>query len=298
MFVATTLVYPCVLAMLCIGAGLAVDRCSGVLLPGLLLPTVGAAALIAVSQLTTYAAPVAAATPYALAAVAAGGFALGWRRALALARRWRTSAWQLLAPVLVYVVALAPVLFSGRASFSSYLALADSAIHMMGADFMVPHGQGYSHLDLRNPYGQFMRAYYATSYPSGADTLLGGSAFLIRNPLIWAFQPFNAFILATAAGPAFLLVRRMGLDGGWAALAAVSVTVPALVYAYELVGSIKEISSVPMILTLGGLVVIYPAWLRGGARAGIPFALVVAAGVSALGAGFGAWGLAAAAVLF
>jgi len=35
-------------------------------------------------------------------------------------------------------------------------------------------------------------------------------------------------MLAIAAGPAWLLVRRLGLNGGWAALAALTATVPAL----------------------------------------------------------------------
>jgi hypothetical protein len=170
-------------------------------------------------------------------------------------------------------------------------------VHMMGADFLLHHGQNYSHLDLRNSYGQFIHGYYATSYPSGADTLYGGSALLLGLPLIWAFQPFNAFMLAIAAGPAWLLVRRLGLNGGWAALAALTATVPALVYGYELVGSIKEITALSMILTLGALVVLHPRWLRGPPHGAIPFALVAAAGVSALGVGFGAWVLAAALVL-
>ena len=52
MFVLTALVYPAVLAFLCVGAGLLVDRLSGGFLPASLLVTVGAAALIALSQLT------------------------------------------------------------------------------------------------------------------------------------------------------------------------------------------------------------------------------------------------------
>lgn len=297
MFVLTTLVYPTVLAGLCIGAGLLVDRYSGAWLPGLLLPAVGAAALIAVSQLTTYVAPIAPATPYAMAAVAAAGLVLGRRRVRMLAPRWRAWGWQLVAPALAYVFALAPVLLAGRPTFSAYLALSDSALHMLGADFLIHHGQDYAHLDLRNSYGRYLNAYYNTSYPSGSDTLFGGSAFLLGLPLIWAFQSFNAFMLATATGPAWLLLRRMGLAGGWAALGALTVTVPALVYAYELIGSIKEITSLPLILTLGVLVVSYPHWLRRGPSGAIPFALVVAGGVSALGVGFAAWALAAAAVL-
>jgi hypothetical protein len=297
MFILTTLVYPVVLALLCVGAGLLVDRCSGGFLPGLLLPTVGAAALIAVSQLSTYLAALAPATPYLMAALALAGFALGWSRVRISARRWRAWRWQPIAPVLAYLLALAPVLLAGRPTFSSYLTLSDSAFHLVGADFLMRHGQDYGHLDLRNSFGLYINNYYNTGYPSGADTLFGGSAFLLRVPLIWAFQPFNAFMLATAAGPAWLLARRLGLDGGWAALAALTATVPALVYGYELIGSIKEITSLGMILTLGTLTLLYPRWLRGRARGAIPFALVAAAGVSALGVGFGVWIAAAAAIL-
>jgi hypothetical protein len=297
MFVLTTLVYPALLAGLFLGAGLLVDRFTGSFLPGALLPVLGAAALIAVSQLGTYATPLAPATPYLLAAVAVAGFALARRRVTMLARRWRRSVWQLAAPVLAYILALAPALFAGRPTFSSYLALSDSAVHMIGADYLVRHGQDYSHLDLRNSYGQFINAYYGNSYPSGADTLFGGSAILLRLPLIWAFQPFNAFMLATAVGPAWLLIRRMGLNGAWAALAALSATVSALVYGFELVGSVKEIAGLSMILTLGVLVVLHPSWLRGPPARAIPFALVAAGGFSALGAGFGAWVLAAIAIL-
>jgi hypothetical protein len=297
MFVLTVLVYPVALAILCTGAGLLVDRSSGGFLPAALFPAVGAAALIAVSQLTTYAAPLAPATPYVMAAVAVAGLALGYGRVHELAQRWRTSGWLLFAPLLSYAIALAPVLVAGRPSFSSYLVLSDSAIHMVGADFLIRHGQDYANLDLHNSYGQYIKDYYNTSYPSGSDTLFGGSAFLLGLPLIWAFQPFNAFILATATGPAWVLLRRMGLGGAWAALGALTATVPALVYGYELIGSIKEITSLPMILTLGALVVLHPYWLRRGPAGVIPFALVAAAGVSALGAGFGAWVLAAGAVL-
>jgi hypothetical protein len=190
-----------------------------------------------------------------------------------------------------------PVLAAGRATFSSYMALADSAVHMLGGDYLLRHGQDYAHLDLHNSYGLFVHNYYGASYPSGADTLFGGSTFLLHLPLIWTFQPFNAFILAAASGGAWVLASHMGLRGGWAALAALSATLPALVYAYELVGSIKEVTALAMILTLGALAVVHERWLARGARAAIPFALAGAGGVSALGAGFGVWLLAAVGVV-
>jgi hypothetical protein len=293
MFLATALVYPCVLAVLCAGAGLLVDRISGSFLPVALLLPVGAAALIAISQLTTYVSPAAPATPYALVLAAAAGWWLGWERVRGLARARRAHLWLLAVPALGYLLALAPVLLAGRPTFSSFMALADSAVHMMGADYLMHHGQSYAHLDLRNSYGQFINGYYNNGYPSGADTLFGGSAFLLGRPLIWAFQPFNAFMLAMAVGPGWLLARRTGLGRAPAVLAALSVTLPALVYGYELIGSIKELTTVPMILTLGSLVALHRSWLAGGARRAIPFALVAAAGISALGVGFGPWVLAA-----
>ncbi len=297
MFVLTTLVYPVVLALLCLGGALLVDRASGGLLPTMLFPAVGAAALIVLSQLSTYIAPLAPGTPYLLVALALAGLLLGRQRLRRLTLAWRGSVWQLLVCPLAYVLALAPVLLAGRSTFSSYMALADSAVHMLGADFLIRHGQDYSHLDLHNSYGLFVHSYYGSSYPSGADTLFGGSSFLLGLPLIWTFQPFVAFMLATAAGPAWVLVRRLGLGGGWAVLATLTVTLPALVYAYELIGSVKEIAALPLILCMGALVVDHRRWLWNGARAAIPFALVVAAGVAALGIAFGAWALAASLVL-
>jgi hypothetical protein len=297
LFFLSALVYPGVLALLCVGAGLAVDRASGGFLPGVLVPAVGVAALIAVCQLTTYIPGTAPATPWVLAVVGAGGLALGRPRVRLITRRWREHRWQLVVPVLALVVVLAPVLFAGRPTFSAYMVLTDSALHVMGADYLIRHGQHYAHLDLVNSYGQYIKSYYGTNYPTGADALLGGSAFLLNLPVIWAFQPFNAFVLATASGPAWLLARRLRLDGVWAASAALVATVPALVYAYELIGSIKEITALPLILSMGALVVVHPRWLRGGPRAAIPFALVVAGGVSALGVAFGAWTIVAVAVL-
>ncbi|HTA06494.1 MAG TPA: hypothetical protein VK774_09040, partial [Solirubrobacteraceae bacterium] len=150
---------------------------------------------------------------------------------------------------------------------------------------------------LRSSYGQFIENYYGSGYPSGADTLFGGSALLLRLPLIWAFQPFCGLILVLSSGPAWLIARRFQLRSGWAALAAFSATVPAIVYGYQLIGSVKELFAVVMLLALGALLVVRVRWLARAPRRMLPCALVLAGGVSALGVGFGAWALAAALVL-
>jgi hypothetical protein len=295
LFALTVFAYPLVLTLLCLGAGLAVDRCSGRFLPVALLPSVGAAALIALSQLGTSLAALAPATPYLMLALALLGFVLAPRRDLLA--RLAVRRWMLLVPLLAYLLALAPVLPAGRASFSSFMALSDSAVHMIGADYLIHHGQSYAHLDLRNSYGQFIEAYYGNGYPSGADTLFGGSALLLGLPLIWAFQPFCGLILALGSGPAWVIARRCGLRGGWSALAAFGATLPAILYGYELIGSVKELVAVLMLLALGALLALHARWLARSPRHSVPCALVLAAGVSSLGVGFGAWALAAGAVL-
>ncbi len=294
MFLLTVFIYPGVLALLLIGAGLLVDRAAGGTLPGALVAVAGAAALIAVSQLATDIAGLAPATPYLLPALALAGLILGRARLRACSRR---LIWPAGITALAYLLGIAPVLLAGRPSFSAYMVLTDSAVHLVGASYLVAHGQFFSHLELHNSYGQVVNSYFNSGYPSGSDTLFGGSALLLRLPLIWAFQPFNALMLALAAGPAWLLARRAGLREGTAALAALTVTLPALVYAYELIASVKEIVALPMILALGALIVEHRRWLTGSPRGAIPFAVVLAAGVSALGVGFGAWVAGSAAVL-
>lgn len=271
MFLATALLYPCVLAVLCLGMGLLVDRCVRGCLAAPLLPVVGAAGLIALSQLSTYVYFLAPATPYAMAVAAAAGLLLGRVRARTLALAIRRRPWLAGLGALAYLIALAPVLAAGRTTLSSYQTLADSAVHLIGADYLIRHGQHYAHLDLRNSYGRFISGYYdSSSYPSGADTLFGGSALLLGLPLIWAFQPFNAFMLATAVGPAWMIARRLGLGDRLAALAALSAVLSAIVYAYELFGSIKEVVALPLILSLGALLVVHREWLNRDARALFP----------------------------
>ena len=111
-----------------------------------------------------------------------------------------------------YLIALAPVIAAGRPTLSSYMALTDSAVHMLGADYLVHHGQTVrAPRCCTTPTARYLEAYYQHGYPSGADTLFGGSALLLRLSLFFAYQPFNAFMLAIATGPAWLLLRWAGL---------------------------------------------------------------------------------------
>ena len=162
MFVDAVLVYPVVLGLLCLGAGLLVDRLGGARLPAMVLPAVGAALLIGVSQWTTYVASLAPGTPFALVGAATAGFLAGRGRVRELAAGARRHGWPAAALVLGYLVAAAPLLLAGRVTFTAYNVLPDSALHLIGADYLINHGQHYAHLDPRNSYG---RSYRATSAP-------------------------------------------------------------------------------------------------------------------------------------
>jgi hypothetical protein len=291
MFVATTLLYPLALAVLCVGAGLLADRLGGVSLRPALIAPLGAASLIAVSQLATSLSWSAPASPWLLAAVAAGGLLAGRGRLRELAGALAAEPLPLAVSVIAYLLAIAPVLLSGRPGFSSG-SLSDGVVHLMGADYLIHHGQVFGSLDLANSYGGFLHGYFGMGYPSGADTFFGASGLLLGLPLIWAFQPFNAFVVALGCGPAWVLARRLGLGRALAAAAALTAVVPALVYGYALEGSIKELTAMSLLLACGCLVSRPASWLGRGARGAVPLALLFAGGLSVLGPAFGAWALA------
>ena len=133
---------------------------------------------------------------------------LGARRALGLLKALPTRLWPVGLPVVAYLLAIAPVLLAGRPTFSGYGVLPDSALHMIGADYLIRHGQDYANLDLRNSYGQYIHSYFATSYPSGSHTLFGGSAEAPRPaadlgaPVLLRLHPRDRHGAGVAARPA------------------------------------------------------------------------------------------------
>ncbi|MHB1538301.1 MAG: carbohydrate-binding protein [Solirubrobacteraceae bacterium] len=300
MFLLTEIVYPGVLVVLCGGVGLLAARGSARALPAALLLPVGAAVLIGVSQLVTSSSALAPAAPYIALALALAGlvlgreeFAAGWTSL----RRRRAPRMALGAFVLAYLLAIAPVLLAGRPSFSAYMTLTDSAYHILGGAYLIEHGHSLAGVAPSSSYGIVLHAYLASGYPTGADSFFGTTSALLALPTIWTFQPFNAFALALAVGPAWLLARRAGLSPALAALAALTAALPALVYAYELIASVKEIVALPILLSIGALLVEHRRWLGREPRGCLPIAALAAAGLSTEGIGFGAWLIVAVALV-
>ncbi|HEX2160322.1 MAG TPA: hypothetical protein VHF88_00685 [Thermoleophilaceae bacterium] len=75
-----TVLFPLLLALLALGGGLLIDRIVGDVLPGILLPVVGLAALVVVAELCTYGEATASWVPYAFVLVGVGGLIAGRSR--------------------------------------------------------------------------------------------------------------------------------------------------------------------------------------------------------------------------
>ena len=96
------LAFPAVLGLVTLGLGLLVERAGGRELPGVLVLPVGLAALIALSQVTTYWASTAPFSTPVVVAGAAAGLLLGARRLRGLPAR--IDRWAALAAAAVFAV--------------------------------------------------------------------------------------------------------------------------------------------------------------------------------------------------
>ena len=79
-FVLAVFVFPALVAGLAVGAGLIVDRVSGGAVPGVLIPPIGLATLVAVAELVAWSGTTSQLTPAVLAVVGVAGYPLGLGR--------------------------------------------------------------------------------------------------------------------------------------------------------------------------------------------------------------------------
>jgi hypothetical protein len=280
--------FPLVLAGLSLGAGLLVERLAGLTLPFALIPALGFGALVVVSQLTTWTMPIAPLTPWILLVLALAGFVSSRPT---LRTRWRArgvgSLWPVSAGLATYLCVSAPVILAGRRTFSGYLLDTTNGIQLAGAERLLHYGHNFT--NGFPGYGQTLVNYFGRGYPSGAHTVLSSVGWLSGQDLLWIYSPYQAMELAFAAMVLTFLAAQVGLSRPAAAFAGWIAAIPALVYAYALMGSIKELTVLPLLLALGALVTLAPRLIRGGARAALPFAVVAAAALGAIGIAASPW---------
>jgi hypothetical protein len=290
-YFAVVFVFPLLLAVLSLGNGLLLGRLAGVRLPALLVLPVGFGTLVVVAQFTTRAAATAPLTPWFLVALALLGFAVARKE---LTERWRARrrgfAWGPLAALATYAIVSAPILGAGRLTFPGYLLDTTAAVQMMGAEWLLHHGNNYSAIAQIPGYGQTLVAYFGNGYPTGGHAVWAAVGWLSGQDLLWLYSPFQAFELALCSLVLGFIAARAGLGRIAAAVAGLVAAVPALVFSYALMGSIKEITALPMLLLMGALLVIARQLAKeGGLRATLPFAVAGAAAIGAIGIAASPW---------
>jgi hypothetical protein len=297
-YLAIVVLFPLLFWGISLGCGLLVERLAGVPIPALLLMPLGFGLLIVVSQFTTWWGPTAPLTPLILLLLALLGFGIG---RYSLGTRWRARPvgwwWAIAAVPAVYVIVAAPEIFAGRVTFSGYLLDTTGAIQIAGAERLLHHAHNFS--TGLPAYGTTLSAYFGNGYPSGSHSVLASLGWLSGQDLIWLYSVFQALDLSLVAIVLAFIARKAGLSRPAAAVTGTIAAVPALVYAYALMGSIKEITVLPMIVLMGALM-IHARALRAGAglRAVVPFGVAGAAAFGAIGIAASPWvGLYAAAGL-
>ena len=296
-FVVATILFPLLLVVLAIGAGLLVDRAARGVVDGVLIAPIGLAALVVVAELFSWKGATGSLTPYALVVCALAGYALGWSRL----RAARPSWWPAAAAVAAFVIACAPVLLAGRVTLTGYLLDTTVGFHLLGSDYLLENGREFGHLPV-STFRLTLEGYFGTQYPSGGHTLLGGAGRVLGIDRIWLYQPFLSVIVGFCAVILYYLARAAAVPRGLAAAVGTFAATPALVYAYVQMGAIKELTALPFVLLLGCVLVALPRLIAAGPRGAAVPAVVAAAGVGAIGLAFLPWlalaGVAALVVLF
>jgi hypothetical protein len=288
-FLAVVVLFGALLWLLCLGGGLLVGRLAGIRLAAPLLFPVGFGLLVVVSQFTTRAAATAPLTPWVLAALALLGFVLCRAE---LAERWRARRpgwwWGALAALGAYVLVTGPVLAAARLTFPGYLLDTTGAIQLAGAEWLLHHG---NHFPGTIPgYGTTLVNYFGNGYPSGGHTVLAAAGWLSGQNLLWLYDPFEAVELSLVALTLYYLAGRVGLPRWAAAVTGALAATGALVYSYALMGSIKEITALPMLILMGALLVVAGDLRdRFSLRSLLPFAVAAAAALGAIGIAASPW---------
>jgi hypothetical protein len=275
------LVFPALMLVLSVGAGLAIRRLSGpVPVPAVLVVPVGLAALVVLAGLFCYFAPLAPLAGPACAVFAGAGLVLG-RESLRTLWRGRGRAidgWALAAGAGAWAVLAAPVVLSGEPGFTGYAHIVDIsyeldlAVHLAHSGRSIPVATG-------SAYKAVMAKYLGAGYPGGGPWTLGALSNLMPIDLSWLYQPFLAFLSGTSALALYSLLSRLIQPRGWRALGAFIAAQPNVLVAYALGGGIKELGTICFLLVSAAAIARVAPRLAPG-RQVVPVAISLAATIA------------------
>jgi hypothetical protein len=278
------LAFPLLLALLALGCGLLVERSAAIRLPGVLLLPLGLALIVVLSQIVTYWDATAEVAAPLVVAAAVAGIALSRARL----REARIDPWARAAAAAVFGVFAAPVVLSGEATFAGYTLLGDTSIHFSLIDHVMEHGRDVSGLR-PSSYEAAIDAYLDSAYPLGAHTALGAVRPLTGQDVAWVFQPYLAVLAALTALSIYAIVLPVARSRAWSAFVACVSAQPALVFAYSLQGSVKEIATIWILALLVALVPVTVSATGGGLRRFVPLAVVTSASIGILSLAVAPW---------
>lgn len=281
--VVSWLVFPLVLAVLCLGCGLLLEAAAGMQLPRPLVLPAGLALLVVLAQITTWSSATARATTPVVVAAAVAGIALRppWRSS------WRAIRWPLAAAVAVFAVYAAPIVLSGESTFAGYVKLDDTATWFALTDRVMSHGRDLSGLPV-STYDLVLKSYLGTGYPVGSFLPLGVGHQLVGVDIAWVFQPYLAFLAAMVSLSLYWITRTLLPSRALAALTAFAAPLAAILYGYALWGGVKELMGAALVMLTAALAADAAREARTG-RQLVPIAVASAATASALSAGAAIW---------
>jgi hypothetical protein len=281
---AAWLIFPLLLAAVCVGFGLLAEALAGRRIPGALLAPLGLASLTVVGLATTASATTASWTAPLAAVLALAGFAL----AVVQRRSLRPDPWPVLVAFGVFVVFAAPVVLSGEATFAGYIKLDDTATWFAITDRLMEHGRDISSLP-PSSYEATLAFNLAGWYPVGAFIPFGVGAKLAGQELAWVFQPYLALLASFTALTLWQLSERIRFPRLPRALGVLLATQAATIFAYAMWGGIKELGTAVL---LGLIAALAPQAIEDEAptfRSLLPLSLAAAALIGVVSFGAGPW---------
>jgi hypothetical protein len=275
------LVYPALLGAVSFGCGLLLERVSGLGLSGTLVVPCGFAVLALVAQLAVMTSITADLATPAVLVVAAAGFA-GGRPLRRLRVDWPAAS----AAAGSLAAYAAPIVLSGAATFAGYIKLDDDSTLVALVDRAMDHGRDVSGL-APSTYLRVVDLLLDEGYPLASLLPMGVGGEILREDILWLYQPTMAFMAAMLALGLYELAGKV-VEAPWLrALAAWVGAQSALLYGYALWGGIKEMGTAWALPVLAALV---PAAARSErARELIPLAAVSALVLGVLNAGALVW---------
>jgi hypothetical protein len=275
-FLLAWVVFPALMLVLSLGAGLAVRRATGrAAVPALLVVPVGLATLVVLAGLFCYYASLAPLAGPACAVVGVLGLVLG-RRTLrgVIQRRGRGfDLWAMSAAVGAGLIVAAPVVLTGKPGFTGYGHIVDISYQFDLAAHFANSGRSFP-ATASSAYQVVLNKYLGSGYPGGGQWTLGALSNLTPVDLSWLYQPFLAVLSAMSALSLYSLLGRVIRPRSWRALGAFIAAQPNILVAYVLAGGIKELSTSCFLLLSAALIAaVLPRVTPGRTLLAIPIAI-------------------------